>query len=319
VASGCPVERKFSTTMQPGLIHDPCFKDHATGRHPERPERIESIEAAFKEAHILEQCLHLAFEPATPESLCKVHRKEMVDRVFATSARGGGFLDPDTIVSGDSARVATQAAGAGLAAVQSVLSGQTSRALCVVRPPGHHATPSRSMGFCLFNNVAVSVEALLASPTIHKVAILDFDVHHGNGTQDIFYERGDVFFLSLHQYPHYPGTGLEDECGRGAGQGTTLNFPLPGNVSMQKWFDTFKEGLDAVSAFGPDALLVSAGFDSHRLDPLGDFPLDEEAFHRIAGDLCELAGPRPLISILEGGYNINVLGSSVVAYFQGLR
>ncbi len=305
--------------MQPGLIHDPCYKDHATGRHPERPERIESIEEAFKEAHILKSCLCLPFEPATHESLCRVHRKEMVDRVFATSARGGGFLDPDTIVSGESARVATQAAGAGLAAAQATLSGQTSRVFCVVRPPGHHATPARSMGFCLFNNVAVSTEALLTSPTISKVAIIDIDVHHGNGTQDIFYEREDVFFLSLHQFPHYPGTGLENEHGRGLGLETTLNFPLPGGVPLEKWFDAFKEGLDAIADFGADAILVSAGFDSHRLDPLGDFPLDEGAFHRIAEDLSTLAGPRPLISILEGGYNINVLGTSVVAYVEGLR
>ena len=305
--------------MNPGLIHDPCFKDHATGRHPERPERMESIEEAFKEAQIPEKCLRLSFEPASPESLYQVHRKEMVDRVFSTSARGGGFLDPDTIVSGESARVATQAAGAGLAAVEAVLSGKTSRVMCLVRPPGHHATPFRSMGFCLFNNTAVCVEALLASTSIQRVAIVDFDVHHGNGTQDIFYERGDVFFLSLHQFPHYPGTGLEDERGRGEGLGSTLNFPLPGNVSMQKWFDTFKQGVEAVSNFDADAFVVSAGFDSHRLDPLGDFPLDETAFNRIAETLCDLAGPRPLISILEGGYNINVLGASVVAYFEGLR
>lgn len=305
--------------MSFGLIVDSCFRDHATGRHPERPERLDSIDSAFKEHKILESCHCLSFEPAEEEFLEKVHRKEMIERAFATSAKGGGFLDPDTILSGYSARVATQAAGASIALARAAVQGEFRRGFAVVRPPGHHATHQRSMGFCIFNNIALAAEAMLELDSIRKVAIVDFDVHHGNGTQDIFYERGDVFFLSLHEYPHYPGTGQTEETGAGEGQGTTLNVPLPPGIDQETWFEAFHKGLEAISQYNPDAILVSAGFDSHRRDPLGDFPLDEKAYARIGGLLADLAGEHPLISILEGGYNVDVLGSSVVAYIDGLR
>lgn len=301
-----------------GLIVDSCFRDHATGRHPERPERLDSIESAFKQNHILEKCQNLPFEPVTVELLEKVHSKEMIDRAFAVSAKGGGFLDPDTILSGYSARAATQAAGASVALAQAAIRGEIARSFAVVRPPGHHATPTRSMGFCIFNNIAVAAEAMLEFDQINKVAIIDFDVHHGNGTQDTFYERGDVFFLSLHEYPHYPGTGQAEETGAGEGQGTTLNYPLPPGIDLESWFKAFHIGLEAVEKYDPDAILVSAGFDSHRRDPLGDFPLDEAAFNKIGGLLATLAGKRPLVSVLEGGYNVEVLGNSVVAYIEGL-
>jgi acetoin utilization deacetylase AcuC-like enzyme len=314
--------------MQVGIVHDPCFRDHATGRHPERPERLEAIDDSLKAMGLLDspqsssqngrQYVLVPFEPAPIEAILKVHQKEMVERVFATSNRGGGFLDPDTILCGESARVATQAVGAGLAAVRTVLRGDCQRVFCVVRPPGHHAGPHRSMGFCLFNNIAIATEVMLEADSIRKVAIVDFDVHHGNGTQDFFYNREDVFFYSIHQFPHYPGTGLEDECGTGPGRGTTLNCPLPGNIATTTWFDAFKQGLDAVAAFQPDAILVSAGFDCHRRDPLGDFPLDESSFHQIAEQLSALASSRGLICFLEGGYNLEALGPSVGAFLEGL-
>jgi acetoin utilization deacetylase AcuC-like enzyme len=241
----------------------------------------------------------------------------MVDRVMRISEHGGGLLDADTVISPASGRVALCAVGAGQAAARALAEDRFDHVMCLVRPPGHHATPSRSMGFCLFNNVALAAEALLAHPQIARVGIVDFDVHHGNGTQDVFYERGDVFFFSIHQYPHYPGTGPAHENGNGEGEGKNLNVPLPGGVSKSLWFDHFRHGLDALSAFEPDAILVSAGFDGHRLDPLGHFPLDEDGYFKIGGMISELAGHRRVVSFLEGGYNLEVLGRSVASYLRG--
>jgi acetoin utilization deacetylase AcuC-like enzyme len=305
--------------MKAGIIHDPCFIDHQTGHHPERPERLEAIQRALEAEGLFLDHARLPFVEATREQVCRIHHPGMVDRVFGLAEEGGGFVDPDTVVSPGSAKVAMCAAGAGISAGQSILKDGFHHVMCLVRPPGHHATPARSMGFCLFNNIAIAAEALLDSPEVNRVAIVDFDVHHGNGTQDVFYDRGDVFFLSIHQSHHYPGTGSAHERGRGDGLGKTLNFPLPGGVSRETWFDCFNRGLERVAKFEPDILLVSAGFDGHRLDPLGDFPLDEEAYYQVAAGLCALAGPRGVVSFLEGGYNLEVLGKSVASYLHGFR
>lgn len=304
--------------MRAALVHSPIFLDHDTGYHPECSERLGVIDKAFREAGILDKTPLLAFEEATLDPIRKIHGSDLVERVFETAEGGGGFLDPDTVVCPESARVALQAVGGGLAACRAVLEGRQDRVLCLVRPPGHHATPSRSMGFCLFNNIAIAAETLLESEAISRVAIVDFDVHHGNGTQDTFYSRPDVFFLSLHQSPHYPGTGGRNERGQGEGEGKTLNYPMPPGVALNLWMDTFDRGLEEVAKYNPQVILVSAGFDGHRLDPLGNFPLDEEAFFQIGRRLSELAGSRGVVSFLEGGYNLEVLGPSVVAYHQGV-
>lgn len=298
------------------LIHDPIYQSHETGMHPERTGRWTAIDQAIQQAKLAEK---VSIQPpvvASLDSIGKIHSAGMIERVLETAREGGGYLDSDTVVSKESAEVALRAAGAGIEAIRLLNLNNTRRAMGIVRPPGHHATPFHSMGFCLFNNIAVAAETLLESDDIDRVAILDFDVHHGNGTQDIFYERGDVLFVSWHQSPHYPGTGARHEQGKGEGLGKTINYPLPGGVILEKWMDCFQRGLDAVSDFSPQAILVSAGFDGHRLDPLGDFPLTEEAFHSIGAKISELAADRPLISLLEGGYNLEVLGRSVVAYIQ---
>lgn len=303
--------------MKVGLVRHPIFLEHHTGSHPERPQRLEAIDAKLEAIGLLDELIPIDFEQASREEILRVHTAEVIDTILDKAADGGGWIDSDTIVSPHSAEVALYAAGGGIAAVDAVVSGTLDRAMCLVRPPGHHATPSRSMGFCLFNTVAIAAEHLLAKEEYSKVAILDFDVHHGNGTQDVFYERGDVYFLSLHQWPHYPGTGASGDLGRGAGEGTTLNFPLPGDVDESLWFACFEKGLEAIEKFNPDFLLVSAGFDSHRADPLGDFPLDEKSFERIAKELGALSRGKGMVSFLEGGYNLESLSNSVASYLQG--
>jgi len=305
--------------MPIGLLRDSSFFEHEWDGHPERPGRLQAIDEALEASGLLPECREVSFVGVGREWITRVHNDDVATMVFQTAESGGGFLDPDTYVSPRSDRAACRAVGAGLAAVKAVSSDGMQHALCLVRPPGHHATPTRSMGFCLFNNIAIAAEAALDRENVRKVAIVDFDVHHGNGTQDAFYGRGDVFFLSLHQWPHYPGTGLASEQGTGEGRGTNLNYPLPPGVLREDWFRCFNEGLEAVSDFGPDMLLVSAGFDSHRADPLGDFPLSEEDFGQIGKALLQLAGSRRVVSFLEGGYNLKVLGKCVVAYLQGLR
>lgn len=302
--------------MTVGLIRNPLFQEHHTDSHPECPQRLEAIDRRLESSGLIDELVPLEFGPATKQDILRVHTSEVVDTILAKAEEGGGWIDSDTVVTPHSGRVALHAVGAGIAAVDAVLRGEVDRAMCLVRPPGHHATPTRSMGFCLFSNVAIAAEYALTKQCISKVAILDFDVHHGNGTQDVFYERGDVFFTSLHQWPHYPGTGASGDLGRGAGEGTTLNFPLPGHTSESTWFACFEKSLEAIEDFGPDFLLVSSGFDSHLKDPLGDFPLTEKSFERIARDLVAVSKNKGMVSLLEGGYNLEALSASVVSYLQ---
>jgi acetoin utilization deacetylase AcuC-like enzyme len=302
--------------MDLGLVYDSVFLDHMTGAHPERPERLDSIYNHLEQAGIFKKTHRIEFKEVSRDRLRSVHSHALVERVFEVAADGGGRLDFDTVVCPHSDTVAAKAVGAGIAAVDAVSSGTVKRAMCLVRPPGHHATPTHSMGFCLFNNIAIAAEYLLEKESADKVAIVDFDVHHGNGTQDVFYERGDLFFFSIHQYPHYPGTGPSREKGSGEGEGTNLNAPLGGGVSTENWMTYFESGLDRIAAYDPDFILVSAGFDSHRDDPLGDFPLTEEDFGHLAERIQQLANGKGVVSFLEGGYNLEALGRSVTAYLQ---
>jgi len=302
--------------MSFGLIRHPIFQEHQTGSHPECPRRLQAIEKNLESTGVLEALVPLDFKPAEKEDILRVHSLRVFETVMAKSDEGGGWIDSDTVLSSASGRVGLQAVGAGIAAVEAVLAGQVKRAMCLTRPPGHHATPTRSMGFCLFNNIAIAADHLLANDKISKVAILDFDVHHGNGTQDIFYERGDVFFASLHQWPHYPGTGAAGDLGRGEGEGKNLNFPLPGGTEEPTWFACFEKAIEVIGNFDPDFLLISSGFDSHRADPLGNFPLNEDSFARIAKRLMDLSDGKGMVSFLEGGYNLEALAGSVTSYIQ---
>jgi acetoin utilization deacetylase AcuC-like enzyme len=240
------------------------------------------------------------------------------------SARGGGFLDVDTVVSPRSFDVALAAAGAGAAAVDAVIGGQDRTALCLVRPPGHHATPTTSMGFCLFNSIALAAKRARNKHQLNRVLIVDFDVHHGNGTQDIFYEDPSVFFFSIHRYGFgfYPGTGSAEETGRGPGRGTTLNVPITNGTPPSEYHAAFNRAFErAAEASKPELILVSAGFDAHRLDPIGGLGLDVEDFVRLTERILDVAKEHAagrVVSLLEGGYHWDATAESVAAHLTTL-
>jgi acetoin utilization deacetylase AcuC-like enzyme len=297
--------------------HDSSFA-HDTGAHPERSERLRVIFQAMEACPSLEVCFSEA-RAAEPEDILRCHTEEHLARVSASAGRAG-FLDPDTVFSPESFEAARYAAGAGLTAIDQLHEANAPRAAFVaVRPPGHHATPDRAMGFCLFNNVAIAARYAQARYGAGRILIVDWDVHHGNGTQAIFLADPSVHYYSLHLFPHYPGTGSEDEIGQGEGQGATVNRPLPHGYPSSHYLDLFKTDTAAVfDRFRPDLVLISAGFDSHRDDPLGGLSLVEDDYRSMAGTLRTLAGDRPIVSFLEGGYNLTRLGPSVVAHLEGL-
>ncbi|MBM3792368.1 MAG: histone deacetylase, partial [Acidobacteria bacterium] len=228
----------------------------------------------------------------------------------------------DTVVCPESYSIALQAAGGVLQAVDAVIGGKAKNAFCAVRPPGHHATPDRGMGFCVFNNVAIAARYAQARHGVERVLIADWDVHHGNGTQDVFYRDGTVFFMSTHQSPLYPGTGKREETGEGAGEGTTMNRPFPPGAGNRQIVAAFRDDLlPAARKFKPDLTLISAGFDSRAGDSLGEFEVDDDGFRELTGIMLEIAGIAGggrLISVLEGGYNIEGLASAAVAHLEVL-
>ena len=248
----------------------------------------------------------------------------MVERAKSVAERGGGFLDVDTVVSPASFDVALAAAGACCAAVDAVMTAKSKSALSLVRPPGHHATPTRSMGFCLFNNIALAARHAQKQHKINRVLIVDFDVHHGNGTQDIFYQDPNVFFLSVHRYGFgfYPGTGSAEETGRGAGSGTTLNVPLSQGTPVEQYHSAFLSALEkTASTHRPELVLISAGFNAHRLDPIGGLGLDVEDFVALTQRVLEIADVHAsgrVVSCLEGGYHWDATAESVAAHLTTL-
>jgi acetoin utilization deacetylase AcuC-like enzyme len=306
------------------LYTDPLFLQHDTGRgHPERPDRLRAITAALDEASLPARCRPGTFAPLPVEDVLALHARPQVDLALQMGAEGGGYLDGDTPVSPRSGEVALAAAGACAAGVDAVVAGQDSTALCLVRPPGHHATPRRSMGFCLFNNVALAARRAL-SRGLARVLVVDWDVHHGNGTQDLFYHDGQVTFLSVHRYGRgfYPGSGSADETGTGPGLGHTINVPVSFGTSRADYFAAFRSALDRAAALSrPELVLVSAGFDAHRLDPIGSLGLETQDFVTLTRDVLAVArthaGGR-LVSCLEGGYHLDALAESVRAHLDEL-
>jgi acetoin utilization deacetylase AcuC-like enzyme len=306
------------------LYTDPVFLDHDTGQHPETAERLRAIGSMLDETGLRGRCTPGQFTPLDPEALRTVHSPRVVERVRQTTEVGGGRLDADTIVSPASYNVGLAAAGACVAAVDAVLTNKDKTALCLVRPPGHHATPTHSMGFCLFNNIAVAARHARLKHGLNRVLIVDWDVHHGNGTQEVFYEDLSVYFLSIHRYGQgfYPGTGAADETGAGAGLGTTRNVPIEFGTSRADFLDQFTKALEsAADAFKPELVMVSAGFDAHRLDPIGNLGLEEEDFadltRRVRSIARTHAGGR-LVSCLEGGYHWQATANSVRAHLEEL-
>ncbi|HEV8115386.1 MAG TPA: histone deacetylase [Acidimicrobiales bacterium] len=289
------------------------YLDHDIGRgHPERPDRLRSVVAGVEAAGLGEALLRAVPRPATVAELERVHDPALVATIAGLSADGGGWVDADTATNDASYDAALLAAGAGLSAVEALDAGQADSAFCAVRPPGHHATPTRAMGFCLFNNVAVVAAAL--ADRGERVLIVDYDAHHGNGTQDAFWADGRVAYVSFHQYPLYPGTGGMREMGVGAGRGATVNLPFPPGATG----DSFRAGVEQVvaplaAAFDPTWLVISAGFDAHRADPLTDLGLAAGDFADLTADLLALVPPGRRLVFLEGGYDLDALASSAAA------
>jgi len=296
--------------------HPACLSHDPGPGHAERPARLQAVIAALRQ-HLPE--LQWAEAPlASREQLARVHQPALIAQVLDSEFSGSLRLDPDTVMSVDSPQAALRAAGAAVAAVDAVLAGEARMAFCAVRPPGHHATHDTAMGFCLFNSVAVAAAHALAAHGLERVAILDFDVHHGNGSQDIFEREARVLFLSSHQSPLYPGTGNAGETG----VGNVLNAPLPpmsgGAALRAAWRERL---LPAAAAFAPQLLLVSAGFDGHRLDPLAQMQAEAEDYRWLGREIAALArlcaGGR-VVSLLEGGYSLEALRDCSVAWLSGL-
>jgi acetoin utilization deacetylase AcuC-like enzyme len=300
------------------IARDARFLEHDQGPgHPERPERLRAIDEALGEIDL--ELRAIAARPATRAELERVHAPRYLDQLEANRGKSA-YLDPDTRTSPGSVDAAILAAGATVELFERVAKGQAPPGLALVRPPGHHATPDRAMGFCLLNNVAIGARALIAAGLAERVAIYDWDVHHGNGTQDAFYADPNVLYMSTHQWPYYPGTGARREEGRGPGEGTTLNVPLPEGTGDDILVAVTREVLiPKADAFGADLILMSAGFDPYEEDPLGGFRVTVEGFRTIAALWREYAEHRTggrIAGVLEGGYHLEGLGASVRAVLE---
>jgi acetoin utilization deacetylase AcuC-like enzyme len=297
------------------LYYHPRFLDHDTGQHPEQPERLWQIIGRLERTGLAAQCARPQWRPVSRKRLQLVHEAAHIDRVAALAARGGGRLDSDTVVSPASFDVAELAAGAACDAVDRVLAGEEKTALCIARPPGHHAVAERAMGFCLFNNVAVAAAVAIEEYELDRVLVVDWDVHHGNGTQDMFYADGRVGFFSIHRWPFYPGTGAADESGTGDGLGATRNLPVTFGTPRAAYLDQFRRELENFAArVRPQLVLISAGFDSHREDPIGSLGLEVEDFAgltKMVADVAAVHSAGRIVSLLEGGYNPPILAECV--------
>ncbi|MFN7949115.1 MAG: histone deacetylase [Blastocatellia bacterium] len=310
--------------MSTAIVFSDHYLQHETGRHPERRERYEvAISSLQSDSDFWQELVRLSPRPVTDEELHRCHQPQMVGLLRRVCEMAPAALDADTFVSRESEAVARLAAGGACLAVDAVMNGEARNAFVACRPPGHHATVAQAMGFCLFNNIAIAARYAQAEyPDIRNVLIVDFDVHHGNGTQDIFYDDPSVFYYSLHQFPWYPGTGAASERGTQAGEGFTLNVPLPARTEAADYLRHFEQGLESIlKMFTPDLVLVSAGFDAHISDPLGHLMLNDADYAQMTRRLNEVAGSLchgRLVSCLEGGYNLRTLGATVQTHVATL-
>ncbi|HXG95097.1 MAG TPA: histone deacetylase [Blastocatellia bacterium] len=309
--------------MTTALIYDPIYLNHKTGRHPENADRVRAIISALEsDEELWPQLERRAPRAAADEDIMRCHNGRLIEQIRELCERGIPFVDLDTAISRESFEVAQMAAGAVLVAVDEVFNGDAANAFALVRPPGHHATPNHAMGFCLFNNAAIGARYAQSKYGADRVLIIDWDVHHGNGTQDIFYSDPSVFYFSTHQYPYYPGTGAASERGLGKGDGTTLNIPLPAGTSARSHREAFSDALKEIEKhFQPDLIIISAGFDSRRGDPLGGLMLEDKDFREMTKEVMDMAerhaGSR-VVSVLEGGYNLDTLGETVRTHVAAL-
>jgi acetoin utilization deacetylase AcuC-like enzyme len=304
------------------IVEDGRHVAHRETGHPELPERVEAIRQHLASSPRLCDLPRLAAEPIGDDDLLRVHDAAHIARVAALCAAGGGHFDADTYATAASDLAARVSAGGTVRAVDAVVSGEFDAAFAVVRPPGHHATASRAMGFCLYNNVAVAVQRARHVLGVGRVAIVDIDVHHGNGSEETFWDDPTVLYTSLHQYPFYPGTGAAADRGGPEASGLTLNVPLAAGTSAQGWLRQFDDQvLPAVRDFEPELVVVSCGFDAHRDDPLAELLLETQTYAAVAERLVSLGGlpSRPHTAwVLEGGYDVDALTGSTQAVLEVL-
>lgn len=308
--------------IRTGIAFDPVFLKHNQPGHPENAKRLESILARLKESYLFQKLEQIKSRQAETNELTICHSKEYVEYVNEFCEKGGGYLDPDTYSNKFSFIAAATAFGSSIDLTKAVLNGYLKNGFALLRPPGHHALANRSMGFCLFGNISIAAKAALRHLDTGKVAIVDFDVHHGNGTQALICDEPNVLFISTHQYPFYPGTGSIREIGSGQAEGTVINIPLEagvGDIGFRKVYEEIV--LPALRRFDPDLILVSAGYDAHWDDPLANLNLTLTGFNWISKELIKLADEicsGKIVFFLEGGYNLDVLGNGVINTIKGL-
>jgi acetoin utilization deacetylase AcuC-like enzyme len=304
------------------LYMDDKFLLHDTDRHPECAARLEHVHTKLKASDLLDRVTRAEILRADDADVLRIHSTEHIQKIRAYADAGGGRIESDTVVSLDSADVAWLAAGTGVDAVSRIVKGEQKQALCLVRPPGHHAVPDAPMGFCLLSNIAIAARTAIQKFGLNRVLIVDWDVHHGNGTQDAFYEDEQVTFFSAHRFPFYPGSGRKAESGRGKGLGTTVNLPLEFGVSRKDYLAAFENALTkAAEQSKPELVLISAGFDAHAQDPIGSLGLETEDFEPLTKLVQQVAATHAngrLISMLEGGYNVARLADCVELHLRTL-
>ena len=305
------------------IIYDDIYLKHDTGPdHPENSARIINTIKHLRSANCWQKLDIKKPRAATEAEVSAIHSTSQIEQIAEIARSGGGYLDPDTYVSSDSYEAALNAAGAPLTAIDLIMDKKVDNAFCLVRPPGHHATPEKGMGFCLFNNVAIAAKYIQSRYSLDRIVIIDWDVHHGNGTQDAFYDDPSVMYFSMHRYPFYPGTGAEEETGKDSGSGFTINIPLSYNTEPQEYLKFFEDILEKrIKPFNPQFILISSGFDAYRLDPISGLSLEASDYNKltkltqnIAKDCCD----GRIVSCLEGGYHLLDLPKCIEEHLNGL-
>ncbi|MFC1624086.1 histone deacetylase [Candidatus Omnitrophota bacterium] len=309
--------------MKTALIYHPIYLKHDTGpHHPERASRLQAILRRLQKTKLIEKLRLVEPGSASIEDITLVHPRDYVSSIKDKCRDGCTNLDADTVISEKSFEAALFAAGAVMKGIDLIFDGEIDNAFCMVRPPGHHARPSQAMGFCLFNNVAIAARFIQKKYKLNRILILDWDVHHGNGTEEIFYKDPSVFYISLHQYPHYPGTGSKEDIGEGKGKGFNLNIPMPSGSGDTDYINAFQDVIaPALKEFKPEFILISAGFDGHKDDPLSTINLTEDGYKRMTEILKAMASTytgNKLLSVLEGGYNLLSLSNSIEQHLLAL-